>query len=275
MPVSPARALRQAIAHGRELPPVPALSGLAGWGVTFRHGQLVMVTGRPKAGKSNLTQWLVSQWRDERALYNCWDMPAMTAVSRQAAVVTGHRVSDILRAFDNDSPEAGYYEEQLADGNVEFCFDRKPGLPDVQQEVDAWVEKYDAYPGVIVCDNLLNIDGAEEDHRAQKFILRELQVLAAQTEALVIVLHHATEGTKDTSRPPAARETDGKVNQIPDLVLSVANDGNGGFSLAPVANRNGPSDPNADNPIRIWCDFARMQFAAHPPITTTSWSPYE
>ena len=241
---------------------MPALSGLAGWGVVFRRGQLVMVTGRPKAGKSNFVQWLVAQWRDHRVLYNCWDMPAMTAVSRQAAVATGHKVHDILHAFDSDDPAAGFYESELEDGNVEFCFDLTPSLPDIQSEVDAWVEKYDEYPAVIVCDNLLNIDGAEEDHKVQKFILRELQKLARETGALVFVLHHAKEGTKDTAKPPTARDTDGMVNQIPDLVMSLANDGAGHLALSPVAHRNGPSDPNADNPIRMAFDFGRMQAGA-------------
>jgi len=224
-----------------------------------------MVTGRPKAGKSNFVQWLLPQWPEERCLYNCWDMPAMTAISRQAAVVTGHRVQDILRMFDRDDPEAGFYEEELDGSNVEFCFDTNPALPDLGDEVSAWVEKYDAYPDVMVCDNLLNLDEASEDHHAQKFILRQLQKLARDTQSLIFVLHHATEGTKDTSRPPAARETDGKVNQVPDLVLSVANDGNGGFFLSPVAHRNGPSDPNADNPVRIGFDFGSMQ------VTNNAW----
>lgn len=245
----------------------PALSGLAAWGVEFRHGQVVMVTGRPKAGKSNLVQWVLPQWPDERCLYNCWDMPAMTAISRQAAVVTGHKTQDILRKFDHDDPEAGFYEEELDGSNVEFCFDTNPTLPQVQEEIDAWVEKYDEYPGVIVCDNLLNIDGAEVDHHEQKFILRQLQKLARETEALVFVLHHATEGTKDTTRPPAARETDGKVTQIPDLVLSVANDGQGGFFMSPVAHRNGPSDPNADNPVRVHFDLSTLQ------LTNNTWRP--
>lgn len=264
MPVTPSRALRKSVAHGKPFPSVSALSGLTRWGVEFRHGMLVMWTGRPKSGKSNILQWLSEQWPDAKGLYMCWDMPAATAISRQAAVITGHRVVDILHIFDQDSPEAGFYEDALDESNLEFCFDRRPALTDVQAEVDAWVEKYDEYPDFIVCDNLLNIDGAEEDHRAQKFILRELHTLASETGACIHVLHHATEGTRDTSRPPAARETDGKVNQIPDLVISVANDGAGSFYLSPVASRSGSSDPNADNPVRIGCDFATVQFTHSP-----------
>jgi hypothetical protein len=225
-----------------------------------------MVTGRPKAGKSNFLQALVEQWKVP-TLYHCWDMPAMTAISRQAAAITGDRTQDILHYFDADAPESGYYEDRLEDSVVEFSFDRRPDLPMIEQEVDAWVEKYDEYPAVQVCDNLLNIDGAEEDHKVQKYILRELQTLASRTGSLVVVLHHAREGQKDPSKPPTAGETDGKVNQIPDLVLSVANDGQGNLYASPVAARNGRMDPNAENPVRIPFDFGTLQFTngwSHP-----------
>jgi hypothetical protein len=268
--LSPSRAIRKAATTGHALPEIAALRGLYERGVSFRGSQLVMVTGRPKAGKSNLVQWMSYEWRLP-ALYNCWDMPAFTAAVRHAAIVTGDDTMQITRQLAEDGPGAAYYEEALEGGLLEYCFDTRPELPDIQQEIDAWVEKYDAYPEIIVCDNLLNIDGAEEDHKVQKFILRELQSLARATGALIFVLHHATEGTRDTARPPAARETDGKVNQIPDLVLSVANDGEGGFYLAPVANRNGSSDPNAEHPVRIFADFARMQFSQHRPVETGGW----
>ena len=271
--LSPSRALRKAATTGHALPELPALAGLYSLGVQFRRSQLVMVTGRPKAGKSNFVQWLAYSW-GLPALYNCWDMPAFTAAVRHAAIVTGDETSVISRHLGEDGPGGAYYEDALSGGVLEYCFDTKPELPDVQQEIDAWVEKYDAYPDVIICDNLLNIDGAEEDHRVQKFILRELQDLARRTGALVFVLHHATEGAKDTARPPAARETDGKVNQIPDLVLSVANDGEGGFSMAPVANRNGTSDPNADHPVRIYADFGRMVFSQYRPAVSPGWEHY-
>lgn len=268
--LSPSRALRKAATTGHALPEVPALAGLYARGVQFRRSQLVMVTGRPKAGKSNFIQWLTWSWALP-ALYNCWDMPAFTAAVRHAAIVTGDDTSRISHHLSEGGPAGEYYEEALEGGVLEYCFDTKPELPDIAEEIDAWVEKYDSYPEVIICDNLLNIDGAEEDHKVQKFILRELQDLARRTEALIFVLHHATEGAKDTSRPPAARETDGKVNQIPDLVLSVANDGEGGFYMAPVANRNGSQDPNADNPIRIYADFGRMQFSQYRPVATPGW----
>ena len=264
MPVTAAQTLRRASHSGHSMPEVPALHELYALGVAFRPGQVVMVTGRPKAGKSNFVQWLVNQWPDHRALYNSWDTPRLTMAARQAAITTGDRQQAIIREIEEDGPGLAFYEDALAGSPVEYCFDRKPGLDHVAEELDAYVEKWDAWPDVIVCDNLLNIDGAEESHQEQKRILREFHELADRSGALVIVCHHATEGTKETSRPPAARDTDGKVNQIPDLVLSVANDveasGVGRFNLAPVANRGGHTDANAEHYISLYTDFARLRF---------------
>jgi hypothetical protein len=54
--LSPSRAIRKAATTGHALPEIAALRGLYERGVSFRGSQLVMVTGRPKAGKSNLVQ---------------------------------------------------------------------------------------------------------------------------------------------------------------------------------------------------------------------------
>lgn len=269
MPVSASKAIRRASSTAHPLPPVPALAAL---GVAFRAGQLVMVTGRPAAGKSNFAQWLAHEWALP-TLYFALDMTPFTAATREAAIITGHRVSDVARHIDGDGPEAAFYEEELESSVTQFCFDKAPGDEDVVEELDAYVELWGEYPRVMVFDNLLNFAGAEEDHRVQKFILRELQSLAYRTGALVIVLHHAREGVKDVTRPPTAAETDNKVNQIPEVILSVAKDpGSDRFAIAKLKVRDGASDPNAERAAVVWADFSKMHFSPSPPAPP-AWSP--
>jgi AAA domain len=261
MPVAPSRGLGRAVLSGAALPSIPALEGLHARQVDFRRGQVIMITGRPKSGKSMFAQWMVEQWPGEPCLYCSWDMPAATAQLRQAAVLTGHTTQEMYPHLANEGPGAGYYLDALETSNVVFSFDTQPVEDDLIEEINACVEMWERYPSVIVCDNLLNVRGAEEDHRIQKQILREFQQIARDTGAMVIVLHHARETQSDTSRPPTAAETDGKVTQIPDLVLSVSNDGGSNFYLSAVMNRNGRMDPNSHDPVRISCDLSRVQFA--------------
>jgi hypothetical protein len=242
--------------------------------VRFRAGQVVMVTGRPKAGKSNFAQWLVTQW-GLPTLYYSLDMDAFTAACRQAAIVTGHRLEGIAAAMESGGE--GWYEDELDGSEVAFCFDTTPELPDIQAEMDAYVELNDLYPSVVVVDNLLNIECGEGTHGDYKHVMKQLQSLARQTGALVIVLHHAREGTKDITRPPSAAETDNKINQIPETLLSVAkNPDDDRFQIAVLYQRfGGRSDPNAEHPATIWADFSTMSFTNIKPIAAPSWGGWE
>ena len=271
--LSPSRSLRRAAVTGAFLPEVAALGALHEAGVHFRPGQVVLITGRPGAGKSNLAQYAVTCWANGGipALYYSLDMDPFTAAVRQAALATSHRQEDISAALDG--PGEAFYEDALSGLDIEFCFDTRPELPDIQEELDAYVEKWDRFPGVIVVDNLLNIECGEGGHGDQKFVMKNLQELARKTSASVLVLHHAREGVKDTTKPPTMAETDNKMNQIPEVVLGVAHDDvTGEMQIAALKVRSGAkSDPAAERPFRIYADFSHMSFTRHKPMVQQGW----
>lgn len=270
--------MRRAAATGSHLPRIPALADLYAKGVDFRSSQLWMLIGRPGAGKTFCAQWLVSEIAAQArrdgdecpGMYFFLDGTPFTAAVRQAAWATGHATKDIAKALEDGGPVAGFYEEALSElaGDISFVFDKRPELPEIQKEIDAYVELWDRYPSWIIFDNLLNFDGCFEDHHAQKFVLGELQALAYQTGASVGVLHHASEsGVKDYSKAPKVNDADGKVTQLPEMVLTVAKDPDSDrFSIAVGKLRDGgASDPSGDKPVTLWSDLSRVQFAAHRP----------
>ena len=275
----PDLALRKAGTSGKHLPRVPALAELYGRGVDLRQSQLVMVTGRPGAGKTFFAQWLVSEMAkdDCPGIYFFLDGTPFTAAVRQAAWATGDTTGSIAAALEG--PGAAYYEDALADlgQDISFVFDRRPELPAIQAEVDAYVELWDRYPAWIVVDNLLNVDGCFEDHHVQKDVLAEFQSLAFTTGACVIVLHHASEaGVKDYSKPPRVGDTDGKVTQLPELVLTVAKDPySDRFSIAVGKIRDGgAADPTAERPVVLYADLPRVSFTNHKPMSAP-WGGWE
>ncbi|HET8768703.1 MAG TPA: AAA family ATPase [Pedococcus sp.] len=267
------RSLRRAAKTGAAMPEVSFLSALHGAGVHFRPGQVVLVTGRPGAGKSNLVQSICTEWATEHdltTLYYSLDMDPFTVGVRQAAAITGHPQERISAAMDG--PGEAYYEAELDGIPIAYCFDTRPELPDIQDELDAYVELYDAYPAAMVIDNLLNIECGEGGHGDQKFVMRNMQELARRTGSCLFVLHHAREGVKDTTRPPTMAETDNKMNQIPEVILGVAHDDDTGeMSVAALKVRvGGKSDPAAERPFRLTADFSTMQFSAGRPTKSTS-----
>lgn len=265
--LSPSRSLRRAAATGQPLPRVGFLEDLYARGFELRRSQLSMLTGRPKAGKTFLAQSLWSEVSkigpDIHGLYFFLDGSPFTAGVRQAAWATGHTTASITEALEG--PGAGFYEDALEQvTGVDFVFDRKPELPDIQQEIDAYVELWDRFPDWVVIDNLRNIAGCDEGHEAQKFALSEFQRLAFDTGAHVMVLHHAVEsGVKDYSAPPKVGETEGKVNQYPELVLSMAKDPDAPkVRIAIAAMRDGgDSDPAATRPVTLDADLSRVLFS--------------
>lgn len=280
--LSAVRSLRKAAATGHPLPRVPALADLYAKGVDFRESQLWMMTGRPKAGKSFAAQWLASEWAKAakaeggecRGMYFFMDGTPFTAAVRQAAYVTGHPTQEIAAALDG--PGQAFYEDALGEmsDDITFVYDKKPELPDIQQSVNAFVELWDEYPRWFIFDNLRNLAGGDEGHEAKKFVLSELQALAYQTGACVGVLHHSSEsGVKDYSRPPRISETEDKVTQYPEMVLTVAKDPESErFQIAVGAVRDGgASDPNAEHPVTLYSDLSRVQFTNTKPIGAPTW----
>jgi hypothetical protein len=281
-----ARSLRRAAVSGHALPRVAALADLYNRGVEFRQSQLWMMTGRPKAGKSFVAQWLGSEWAKAakqqgttcRGIYFFMDGTPFTAAVRQAAWVTGHQTKDIAAALDG--PGQGFYEDALEEvsSDITFVYDKKPELPAIQESIDAYTELWDEYPDWMIFDNLRNLAGGDEGHEAKKFTLSELQALAYQTRANVGVLHHASEsGVRDYSRPPRVGDTEDKVSQYPEMVLTVAKDPNSDrFLIAVGAQRDGgDSDPAAEHPITLFADLSRVSFTNVKPMSAPAWGGWE
>ena len=63
---------------------------------------------------------------------------------------------------------------------------------------------------------------------------------------LVVVLHHVSENDSKPRYPASRKALMGKVSQLPELILTVALDGDQ-FHIAAVKNRDGVSDPTAES----------------------------
>jgi hypothetical protein len=246
--LTPSRALSLA-ADADALPRVDELDELYRYGFVPRRGQLLMIAGQPGAGKSAFALW-IAQRMNARTLYFSADMDAHTAVTRLAGLLTGYTVEEVTSALNG--PGFGFFEEELLSSNIQFCFDSGPTLQDIADEIDAYVELWDAYPEVIVIDNAMNVEAEMgEEHAGLRLIFKELHRMARDTGAGLLVLHHTREEASPFL-PQARAAIQGKVAQLPERILTVALDtSQGTFLFAPVKNRGGKQDATGGTYFRL------------------------
>ena len=257
---TPSRTLRVAQNGGEPIPPVPTLHSLTALGVQPRRTQLMMIAGKPGSGKSDFALWWAAS-TGTSVLYFSADMAPRTAVTRLAARASGEK-SEVIR---ND-PErfTGYVQ----DSNVTFCFDGSPSFDDMYAELEAYVEYWDAFPDIIVVDNLLNLSGVDE-YTGALWGMKELHRMARETGASVWVLHHTQEIRGQTAQVPQGRvDISYKISQLPEIILTVAFDRNDWtFLVAPVKCRDGRDDENGTLRVTLTRDPERSLFYEHVRIT--------
>lgn len=258
------------------MPYVPALDELyRKYGnEIFCRGQLVMLSGRRGSQKSGAALWLVHQW-GEATLYVNGDMSAWTANSRVLSITSGKgkdTVKDILREGGNARDEL----EATADSSrVMFFHNSRPALDEIDEEIDAYVEAWDAYPPVVVVDNLMDVapllDGEFENLVE---ILQQLKNLAHETDILVMVLHH-NKDDGNSAYPSPIEGLKQRVGMTPEVVLSVALENQPGqdeipFRVSVTKQREGRATPKADDwatlvAIPDRTDFRAGNFYQQPP----------
>lgn len=245
----------------KPLPWIEELRLLYEEGVTFRHGQLIVVAAQPGAGKSLFVQWMCNRW-DVPTLYVSMDMSQSDTITRLGAMRCNMTHDNVKHAFEEDGPQSAWIEDELDKSVMDFYYDDAPTLNDIQDELSAYVEAYDAYPTVLVLDNLIDIDNeGDDEYRAWNQTLLWLKGLVRETGMTVIVVHHARELEK-TDYPSARKDFAGKIAKTPELMLSVSMTPDNLFRIATVKNRGGKTDAMARRGIEMVINPAKVQFHA-------------
>ncbi|WP_275404913.1 AAA family ATPase [Streptomyces sp. SID10815] len=268
------------------MPRVEAFEALYNIGCRPRHGEVVMIAGRSGTQKSGLALFWVAQM-NLPTLYFSADMSAFTASSRLASMATG----DTTAMVEAGMAEGGRYRETylnaLDHSRITFSFGSPITWRDVDEELEAYVELWNAYPSVLVFDNLMDFENAESDYTEQMAVMSGLTELARATESTVIVLHHASdkswEAKSDPWAPPSRDQVKGGLSEKPELSLSVALDPTSlDFKIAVIKQRMGPCDPTARRYATLRCHpetttFTKLdaRLSPLPSGTGREWSPLD
>lgn len=202
-------------------------------------------------------------------MYFSADTDVSTTRVRAAAHLAGAPVRQVEAELA--LPDAReYYEDVLSDADhIRWCFDSAPSLDDIAIEIAAFTELWGVPPAMVIVDNLMDV--AIEDATewaAMRKVAKVLKYEARETGAAFLVLHHCSEGEGDPSTPPARRAIQGKVSQLPALILTIANTG-GDMRIACVKNRHGKADPTANTYVTLRSNLDRMEIEERP---TGAWN---
>ena len=241
---------------GEELPPFLPLVHEAG--IRFRRGQLHVLAGQPGRGKTLAALWYAITSQVE-CLYFSADSDEGTIVNRALAVHMKETVSTVkkMRAFDEDDPAMVDSLWDLSN-RIRIQTNPAPTLDDIYEECYAWIEMFGRCPELIVVDNLSNIQAMHDNEwTGLRDGLRALHTLARDTLSAVLVLHHTSESQGQPTQPSPMKATMGKVNALPEVILTIAMDGPR-YHIAAVKNRDGKADPYADDPVTVYVDPESM-----------------
>lgn len=220
---------------------------------------MTMIAGQPNAGKSLLALYMAVQMKVP-TLYISADTDAYTTAIRAAAMVTGHKVSTVEEAFSSGAGQDFYGQELESIKHLQFDFSPSPTLDEIDLSIRAYAESYGEYPHMIIVDNAMNVVSLHNDEwSGLREIAKAMHHIARETDAAVMLLHHTTENEGRPDVPPARKAIQGKIAQLPEMILTVALVSmTGEFRVACVKNRFAKNSADGSQYVTLWADASRM-----------------
>lgn len=263
------RSLRLNIQGAPELPHVPVLEDLYRFPTRLRRGELVMIAGRSGSGKSTFAEYLAAEM-NLPTLYFSADMSAYEA-SIKLACSRLHRSVDQIEEMVHagGEPERRVYDA-LKNVNITFAFGEIT-WKGVEAEIEAYIEVNNAYPEVVVIDNLMDVEGCDSDYTMQQEAMQFLHNLTRETGATVIVLHHATDKSRDAMvdpfLPPARKDIKNGMSEKPQLILGIGlNPFSNETTIAVLKQRMGRSDQTGKQYVTLLAIPEQSRYARKEPI---------
>lgn len=238
------------------LPPMYPSWGSQGW--LLRQQSVQMIAGVPGTYKTMvLLNGLVNMRVPTLAFSN--DSDDATIAHRLLGIATGvpcEQTEDWLRT----DPQRCYEVLQQYDF-LQWQFMPSPSLDDIWLETYAYGERYGMWPQLIVVDILGDVSHEGSDEwSALREVMRQAKVLARETKASVLLIHHCSDGTKGDPCPSRASVM-GKVSAHPTLMLTLGKDADDRLHVACVKARHAASDATGRKaiPMAVTPENARVR----------------
>ena len=243
--------LRDDLGAGQPLPVV--WKDLMQQGVEFRRGMLCLIAAAPGVGKSLLGNTIAIR-AHVPTLYFSADTDAYTTSTRLTAMLTGQTINESERSLDKMQVRLGDIDW------IRWNFNPSVDIAEIVEDVRAFDMQFGSPPDLIIIDNLSNMFSAEANpYLAHRFNMEALNILARESGACVLVLHHLVGEWESGDRPPPQSSIEGKVAKLPGLVLTLWNGKFGDIGVAICKNRFGPADAGGRMRVFLSADKERVR----------------
>ncbi|AXG81126.1 hypothetical protein DVK44_29435 [Streptomyces paludis] len=247
-------------AIGKE-PLPPAFASWVSQGIRFRRASVSMLAGLPGSHKTRIVLNALVNMGTPTLTFST-DSDADTVASRLLAIST-RTSTDVTEEWLRTEPEK--CARLLAQQDfLSWCFRPDPSLDDVWLECYAYAEREGRYPDQVVVDIASDIGHDTGDEWGSlRDLLRQSKVLARETGAHVLLVHHCADSER-TKRPcPRRSDIHGKVAAIPEVIVTCGLDATGGLHVACVKNRHAKASADADIRIPMHLDAASSYVGDH------------
>lgn len=248
------RSVTRGVVGNEPLP--PAFASWARQGIRFRRASVSMLAGVPGSHKTRIMLNAVTNMKIPTFVFST-DSDADTVMSRLLALNTRTPTEATEQWLRQDPERVKRVLKVYDDLGFGWCFKPDPSIEDVWEELNAYHEAEGRWPEQIVVDIASDVSHDTGDEWGSlRDLLRESKIIARETGAHLLLVHHAADSEKTKKPCPRRSDIHGKVNQIPEVIVTCGVTNTGDLHVASVKNRHFKADPNADNHFPMTLDAA-------------------
>jgi hypothetical protein len=204
-----------------------------------------MLAGIPGSNKTQITLNAVANMAVPTLMFST-DSSLETVRARLLSIATGEK-TEATESWAYGQPERAEQALQRFDF-LAMDFRPDPDLDHIWLSAYAFHEREGIWPSQIVVDIASDIGHDTGDEWGSlRDLMRQSKVLARDTNAHVLLVHHASDS--DRTKKPCPRRSDihGKIAAIPELILTCGLDIQGRLNVACVKNRHAKASADADD----------------------------
>lgn len=241
-------------AVGKE-PLPPAFASWESRAIRFRRASVSMLFGQSGSHKTRIVLNALLNMKTPTLAFST-DSDQDTVASRLLAITT-RTSTEITEQWLRTEPDKC---AQLL-GQFDFMrwdFRPDPTMDDVWLSTYAYHEAEGRWPEQIVVDIASDVghDAGGDEWGNLRDLLRQSKVLARETGAHVLLVHHASDNER-TKRPcPRKSDMQGKVSGLPEVIVTCGLTMTGDLHVACVKNRHAKADADASNHFPMHLDAA-------------------